>query len=94
MTRIDRTDYINRTITINTYKVITVDGNDEPKVFRTDIPELAPKSIKAILEDMCKERGLTLVKYSVIATRDELRRVPITDFYTISEKVDTADTAE
>ena len=94
MTRTERSDYINRTITINTYKVIAIDTEDTPKVFKTDIPELAPKTVKGILEEVCTEGKLTLVKYSVIATREELRRVLITDFYAISEKVDTEEKTE
>lgn len=93
MTRTDRTDYINRTLTVNTYKVITIDADDVPAVFYVDLPELSPKGTKTAIDALVK-RGSTLVKYTVSTTREEMRRLPILAFYDMGEVVEDVDKTE
>ena len=86
MTRTDRSDYITRTVTVNDYKVITIDSEDTAKVFYMQLPEISPKATKAYIEDRLPPRT-TLVKYSIASTREEMRRMRIIDFYDKSEDI-------
>ena len=86
MTRTDRSDYITRTITINDYKVITIDSEDNAKVLHVQLPEFSPKATKAYIENLLPPKT-TLVKYSIVSTREEMYRMRIIDFYDNGEEV-------
>ena len=88
MTRTERTDYVNRTITFITYKVIAVDAEDNPMVFTVTFPELSPKTIKSGIEGMCTKKHAILAKYVELKRVDKMVRVPILDFVLNGEVVD------
>lgn len=94
MTRTDRTDFVNRTITFITYKVIAVDNDDNPIVFTVTMPELAPKTVKMGIEGTCLQKHAILAKYLEIGRVDKMVRMPIIDFCLHGTIVDTDDTSE
>lgn len=94
MTRTERTDFVNRTITFITYKVIAVDTDDNPIVFTLTLPELAPKTIKSGIEGACLKKHVILAKYLEIGRVDKMVRMPIVDFCLHGTIVDTDDTSD